>query len=687
MDFRLFEKKESMKRLYQPAKINQLTLKNRIVMAPMGLGNTIDGYTSERDVEFYRARARGGVGLIIYANIQFDPIRHNPNSGALLFDAKYVPGLKKATNAIHEEGSKVFAQLLHMGRYAIQANHGGEQSVAPSAIPSKFTGYEMPREMTSDEIQDFVRWQAHAANLAVKAGFDGIEIETNSGYLFGQFFSPLANKRKDEYGGDLLGRTRFLVETLAAVREVVGPDFPIIVRIGGNDFVPGSCTGDDICDICEILDQTGYVDAFSVTGGWHEASLPLITMELPHGAYAYLGKAIKRRVNCPVMQSNRMNITVAEELVELGDIDFAVMGRPFLAEPNLANLAMVGKISDARPCIGCNAGCLDVGRQRKPTGCIGNPECNIEADLIKDGIMPTEIKMQQPESILVIGAGPAGMEFARVAALRGNRVIIWEARERAGGQLHLAAAPPRRQDIFYLSEWLERTCIRLGVEIVFGREANAEDVLSIASQFDRVVIATGAYPIVPQIPTEDGARIVQAWDILDGTADTGREIVIIGGGAVGVETALHLAEIGTLTAEELRFMMIFDVEPYEKLQLLLNTGSKKVTVVEMQRSFGKDINAGARWSILSRVKKLGTNLLPLSTVTQIKKDGVMIMGEQGEAFIPADTIVLAVGSRSNRDLHSALKGRLERLELIGDAKEPAKIPEAIRAAYQLAISL
>ena len=240
-----------MKKLYQPIMLNKLQLKNRIMMAPCGINNTVDGCMTDQDVAFYRKRAAGGVAVIVVANLQWDKIRFNPNSGAHIIDKKSIPSLKKVTDAVHEEGGKIFAQLVHMGRYAKQIKNQGMQSVAPSAIPSKFTQMEMPRELTREEIKEFVQWQAEAAANALEAGFDGIEIETNSGYLFGQFFSPLTNKRTDEYGGDIHGRTRFFIETLTAVRKVIGPDVPLTIRVGGNDFVPGSCNSDDIADICE----------------------------------------------------------------------------------------------------------------------------------------------------------------------------------------------------------------------------------------------------------------------------------------------------------------------------------------------------------------------------------------------------------------------------------------------------
>lgn len=678
-----------MKKLYQPIKINKLELKNRIVMAPMGLGTTdyVDGHVTDRLIDCYVERAKGGVGLIVLANIMYDCVRFDPVNGPILNDDKYIPSLKKFTDAIHSAGSCTFAQLVHMGRYALAQFNGGE-NVAPSVTTSRYNGFQIPREMTIDEIHDFVRWQAEAALRAKKAGFDGVEIETNSGYLHGQFFSPLTNLRTDEYGGSFENRCRFMVETLKAVREAVGPDFPVTMRISGTDFMPGGCDSNDIADICEYLDKLGVLDAISVTAGWHESAVPLVTMELPNATYAYLGKGIKERVSCPVMQGMRMNIPTAEELVERDDVDMVVMGRPLLCDPNLVNKAAAGKTDEIRPCIGCNAGCLDAGILRKEISCISNYECNRE-HLLKDenGLLPTEVKSSNPENILVIGAGPAGMEFARVAALRGHKVTIWEKRNRTIGLTKYAATPPRRQDIRKIGEWLERTCRGLGVAFVLNKEATAENILAAAKDFDRVVFASGSKAVMPPIPTEEGAQVVHAWDVLEGNVKLGKNVVIVGGGDVGVETAMFVGEIGTITAEQLRFQMIFKAEPYEKLMELLNKGSHRVSVVEMGKKFAPDINPGCRWSIMARVRQLGVQLLKETRVLEIKKNAVVVENADGISELAADTIIIAAGAKPNNDLYEQLKDMLPAANIIGDAVEVARIPDAMTAGYKLAASI
>ena len=686
-----------MKKLYTPFKVNELELKNRVIMSPMSIGHTECGAITEDVVEFYRRRARGGVGLIIFANMQWDKVRYNPDHGAMLVDPAdrdmtaekdYIPMLKKLTDAIHEGDCKVFAQLMHRGRCANRKSIQGVQAVAPSPIPGRFTHFEMPRELTVEEIHEFVKWQGEAAVNAKKAGFDGIQIETNSGYLYGQFWSPLTNHRTDEYGGSLENRNRFMVETLQGIRDAVGPDFPISLRVSGSDFMEGGCDGDDIAEICALLDATGLVDGFSITAGWHESAVPLITMEVPHGAWTYLGRQIKARVKAPVAMGMRMNIPTAETIIERGDVDAIVMGRPFLSDPDLVNKAIAGRADDIRPCVGCNAKCLDMAMQAKPIGCIGNYECNREMELAdENGLLPTEKKSEHPEKILVIGAGPSGMEFARVAALRGHKVTIWEKRNRTIGLSLYAATPPRRFDIRFLGQWLERTCRELGVEIVLNKEATAEEILRASAEYDRVVIAAGSKASIPPIPRDPSVPVVHAWDVFEGKANLGKNIVVVGGGDVGVEVAMYMGEIGTLTAEELRFMMIYKTEPYEKLQQLLNKGVHNIAIVEMGSKFAPDINPGSRWSIMARTKQLGVKMLKETKVIEITADGVVVENADGRQTLPADTVVIAAGAKPNNDLYEQLKDKIGKIDCIGDAVTVARIADAVESAYKLASTI
>lgn len=680
-----------MKKLYTPIVINKTEFKNRVCMAPMGLGTTdyVDGNVTDRLIDCYVQRAKGGVGMIDIANIMYDPNHLDPVNGPILTDDKYIPSLKKLTDALHEAGSKVVAQLVHMGRYQFADFCGGE-AIAPSVTTSRYNGYQVPRAMTTQEVKDMVVYQAQAAERAKRAGFDAVEIQTNSGYLHGQFWSPLTNLRTDEYGGSFENRIRFTKETLYAVRKAVGPDFPIIIRLSGTDFVKGSCDHNDIANICEALDKTGTLDAISVTAGWHESSVPLVTMELENATYAYLGKNIKKRVSCVVMQGMRMNIPTAETVVERGDVDMAVIGRPLLCDPELVNKGMAGRYDEIRPCIGCNAGCLDAGIKREVIGCISNYECNRELVLRdENGKLPTEVKSAHPEKILVIGAGPAGMEFARVATLRGHKVTIWEKRNRTIGLSEYAATPPRRGEIRKIGQWLERTIRAMGVEIVLNKEATAENVLEAAKSFDRVVFANGSKAVLPPIPTKEGAHVVHAWDVLDakGKLKLGKNVVVVGGGDVGVETALYVAEVGTISAEQIKFHIMWDAAPIEQIKEMLNHGYHNVSVVEMGKKLAPDINPGCRWSIMARCRQLGVQMYKLTKVLEIRPDCVVIENSDGVKELPADSVIIAAGARPDQDVYNAVKDKLPKVDIIGDAVEVARIPNSVRDGYLLAASI
>lgn len=674
-----------MSRLFEPIAVGPLQLKNRMVMAPLELFYTSDGIPNPKMIEFFRVRARGGIGLVVVGSVQVDPVRHK-GEALYLFEAQHADGLKPLVDAIHEGGAKVFAQLLHEGRYARAADYGGLPPVAPSALPSTLT-QETPLEMSIEDIQQMKAYYAHAARLAITAGFDGVELCANSGYLIGQFLSPLTNQRTDAYGGDLNGRMRFLLETVAAVRQALGTEYPLTVRMGGSDLMPGGNTGEDTCHLAAALEHAG-VDAISVTGGWHESSIPQVTMEVPPAAFGYLARAIKERISIPVMASNRMDFALGAELVERGDIDMVALARPMLADPDGPNKARAGDFDEIRPCIGCNQGCMDRAMRNQDVTCLVNAEAGDEAALINaQGLLPSQM-VSSHEKILVIGAGVAGMEFARVAALRGNEVVLWEKKALAGGQVEVVSAPPGRGDFLRFTQYLLRACSTAGVTIDYDKCAVQDEVSAAIKEhgFDRVVIATGAQPIMPKIPIEPGAHVVQAWDVLSKRVRTGNHVAIVGGGAVGVETALLLAEVGTLSNEQLRFLTMYGVESGEKLRSLLNRGSKQVSVIEMESVIGRDIGLTSRWAMMARLHSLGVHQHKSTKVLEIKKRGVLAECAAETQFIAADTVVLAIGSRADNALFRALDGQVAKLHLIGDAVRPRKIQDAVKEAYQLAIS-
>ena len=654
-------------KLLTPVKIGGMELKNRVVMPAMHLGYCQDGLVTERLVEFYRARARGGVGLIFVGGCAID--EHCLGNMIKIDDDKYIPGLTELAGAVHEEGGKIAAQLYQPGRYS-HAFWAGVQPVAPSAVTSRLTG-QKPRELNLDEIKAMVDKFARAAVRAKEAGFDAVEVIASAGYLVSQFLSPVTNLREDEYGGNFEQRMKFGLEVAAQVRDAVGSEYPVLFRVGGSDYMPGGNTNREIAAFCARLEEAG-VDAFNVTGGWHETKVPQITMAVPTGAFAYLARGIREAVQVPVVACNRINDPLlAEEVLQNECADLVGMARAMIADPELVAKAAQGRFVEIRKCIGCNQGCLDAVFTMQPVGCLVNPQAGMECE----GGHPAA----HSKKVLVVGGGPAGMEAAKTAAERGHRVTLWEKSERLGGQLVLAAVPPGRKEFATFVEYLVSEMARLGVEVELGKDADDNNIVAFGA--DAVIMATGATPA--ELPV-DGAKepsVVQAWDVLAGKASSGKRVVIVGGGAVGCETAIHLAQKGTIDAETFHFLAMNGAEDLERLKELATRGIKEVTVVEMRKSVGADIGISTRWVILQELRRLGVRVVTGAKVSAINAQGVLVGQGGEEQLLEADTVLLAVGSRPASKLCEKIKERLPEVYMVGDAVAPRKALDAVRQGY------
>ncbi|AGA70662.1 NADH:flavin oxidoreductase [Desulfitobacterium dichloroeliminans LMG P-21439] len=667
--------------LFSPVTIGTMELKNRIVMPAMHLNYCPTGEVTDQLIEFYRARARGGVGLIIVGGCGIDRVGNNMGM-IQLDDDCYLPRLQQLVAAIHSEGAKTITQLYQAGRYA-SSRFTGNQPVAPSPLPSKLT-QEIPHELTGEEIKEMIQSFAQAAARTQQAGFDGVEILAGTGYLISEFLSPLTNKRTDEYGGDLPNRMRFALEVVAAIRKAVGPDFPLLARIAGHDFVPGGHTNTEARLFAKALEEAG-VDAINVTGGWHETLVPQITMNVPPAAFRYLARGIKEAVSVPVIASNRITSPqLARDILTSGDADLVGMARPLLADPFLPLKAQGFDPSPIRPCVGCNQGCLDHVFRGTPVACLVNAEAGRETE-------PNEKPASSPKKVLVVGAGPAGLEFARVASLRGHDVTVWEKSNQLGGQINLAGAPPDRRDFHRFTDYLIQVCEAQGVKICRGQEATAENLLAGIEKegWTDIAIATGALPMDPPFPVMEDAVITQAWDVLAGK-ETGQNVVIIGGGSVGVETALYLANQGTLDAETLRFLIINQAESIGTLTKLLCQGNKRVTLVEMTKGVGRDLGSSTRWAMLADLKRYQVKVLTHTMVKAVGPDGIRVKSPEGESLIPADMVVSAIGSVANQKLLMDLRDKLPAqvtLYPIGDVIKPAKVLDAVQSAYDVARKL
>jgi 2,4-dienoyl-CoA reductase (NADPH2) len=661
-----------LRKLFEPIRIANVQIKNRIVMSPMGLGKaTADGFVTDAMVDFYIERAKGGAGLISIVCGYNDFCVYLPTIPALE-DDKYLPGLKRMTEAVHEHGAKTFAHIINMGSSCF-GTRDGSPPPAPSAVRNALTGV-MPREMTTKEVRLLIEHYAEAACRAKEGGFDGVELTGNGGYLMNQFLSPLTNRRTDEYGGDFERRMRFPVEVVQAIRDAVGPAFPISYRASGDEFMKGGVRQDGIKLVAKALERAG-VDVFNVTAGWHQSFLPLVSMDVPRGTYVYLAEGIKQVVSVPVISCNRINNPLqAEQILVNGQADMVGMGRPFLTDPEWPKKAAEGRFDEIRQCTACNQRCLDAVFSLTEISCTFNPAALREKQYAM-------VPATKPKRVLVVGGGPAGMEAARTLAQRGHQVTLFEKSRELGGQLNLAAIPPGRGEFAQAVRWLSSELYRAGVKVELGKEVDAQTVKN--QKPDAVVVATGATPLRPEIPGIDGDNVVWAPEVLENGLALGKKVVVIGGGAVGMETALFIAKQGPMSAESAVFLASGGALDAEAAVNLTRQGPR-VTILEMLDRIGQDMGPTTRSSVRYHLRLHDVAVLTKATARRITDKGVIYEHDGKEALAEADTVVIATGSKPETGLYDALQGVLAEVYRIGDCVKARTACEAIEEAALIA---
>lgn len=633
--------------LFEPLKMTNLELKNRFFMAPMGTTFDLD-----RLKDYLVARAKGGVALITTPEISV----HESGRVGLVNEPRFendgdIRTLAPLAEAVKKAGAKIVAQLNHAGRYAF-ARVVGRQSVAPSAIASRYTN-EMPRELSTNEVDDLVVAFSEAALRAKKAGFDGVEFMACSGYLISEFLSPLTNRRTDRYGGGLLQRATFLLSLLKETRSRVGEDFNICVKIDAEDGMKGGKTLEDSLTLAPRIVSDG-ADRLHVWAGWHEASRPMLPMSVPRGGFSYLSAAIKNTVSVPVSTVGRINDPfVAADILARGEADLIGLGRALLCDPDFVGKTLLGKVREIRRCTAC-CHCFDLimrairGDREADLACSLNPELGHEGEGL---IKPAD----RGKRVMVIGGGPAGLEAARVCALRGHQVTLYDKENNIGGMLSVADKPPHKEEIRNIIDYYEAQMETLGVDLRLNTSFTAEMWKQTVLQPDAVILATGAEESLPDIPGILGIDVLTAIDVLKGKMPAQTNVAIVGGGMIGVETAEFLAEAG-----------------------------KTVTLIEMLDTIASDVGVSMRWDLLSRIKKKAT-ILTSTRVTEIAKGFVKVAGEDGGVRdVPADAVVIATGMTSRRKLASFLNRTGVDFYNIGSSREPGQIVQAVNDGFNAA---
>lgn len=634
--------------LFTPGKIGSLTLKNRIMKAPQSSGmSNMDGTVSERLVRYYRQQAAGGAGMIIVEYAYVDDIGAKSAHCHLgISNNEHIPGLAWLAENIREQGAVPAIQIEHCGR---QKFLGTQPICAPSAIPwpklwDQYGVQAVPHVLTIEEIQDIVHAFGDAALRAKQAGFELVEIHGAHGYLLTNFFSPTTNHRTDLYGGSLENRMRIYVEIVRDVRKKVGPDFPVTIRLSGTDYEPDGFPIEDTIELAKVLEKEG-IDAFHISGGDHHTMIHQVSpmaIDVCHNVWA--AEAIKKVVHVPVIASGSITLPeYAEEIIASGKGDFVGLGRPLWADPEWPLKAMEDRPEDIRPCIRCNEGCLErTFFNFKAITCAVNPTISREGEL---DLKPAA----KPRKIAVVGGGPAGMEAARVCKLRGHEVTLFEEKE-LGGLLHEASVPEFKSDIRPLCKYLITQIEKLGIPVEH-KKATAADLAG----YDAVICATGSRPILPGVPGIDKPGVMDALEVLNGARKPEGRIAVIGGGLVGTETALHLAEQGMHT-----------------------------TLVEMLPKIMNGVAATDQLAYSERIAKADMEVCTGTRLVSIGDGEITVSDRTGTHTIPADSVIIAIGLKAQDSLYEELCAQGKEAYLVGDAVHPGKIFDAFHTAYRVA---
>ncbi|WP_312484013.1 NADPH-dependent 2,4-dienoyl-CoA reductase [Stutzerimonas nitrititolerans] len=662
--------------LLAPLDLGFTTLRNRTLMGSMhtGLEEMPNGF--ERMAAFFAERARGGVGLIVTGGVGPNEEGSVRAGAAKLSTAEEAAEHKVVTQAVHEAGGKICMQILHAGRYAY-----GPQLVAPSAIQAPINPFT-PRELDEEGIEKQIRDFVNCASLAKEAGYDGVEIMGSEGYFINQFLVAHTNHRSDRWGGSYENRMRLPVEIVRRVREAVGAEFIIIYRLSMLDLIEGGSTWDEVVVLAKAIEQAGAT-LINTGIGWHEARIPTIATKVPRAAFTKVTAKLRGEVNIPLVTTNRINTPeVAEQVLAEGDADMVSMARPFLADPDFVNKAAADRSDTINTCIGCNQACLDHTFSGKLTTCLVNPRACYETEL---NYIPT----QSVKKIAVVGAGPAGLSAATVAAERGHQVTLFDSASEIGGQFNVAKRVPGKEEFYETLRYFNSKLQSSGVDLRLNTRVSAAELQ--AGGYDEVILATGIVPRTPDIPGIEHPKVISYLDAILQRKPVGQRVAVIGAGGIGFDVSEFITHDGESTS--------LDREAFWKewgidLGLEARGGvagvrpaphapARQVYLLQRKKSkVGNGLGKTTGWIHRTGLKNKQVQMISAVEYLKVDDEGLHLRIAEGEPqVLPVDTVIVCAGQDPLRELQAELERAGLPVHLVGGADVAAEL-DAKRAINQ-----
>ncbi|CAG5081845.1 2,4-dienoyl-CoA reductase [Parvicella tangerina] len=660
-------------KLFEPLDLGFTTLKNRVIMGSMhtGLEEMKGGY--DRMAAFYGERAKGGVGLIVTGGIAPNTAGWVSPFASKLTNSRTAQKHKKVTKAVHDNGGKICLQILHTGRYGYHPF-----AVAPSRLKAPISPFK-PWALSKRGIEKTIRDYARCAKLAQEAGYDGVEVMGSEGYLINQFIAAKTNKRTDEWGGSYENRIKFPLEIVRRIRKEVGSDFIIIFRLSMLDLVPGGSTWEEVVQLAKLLEKEG-VNIINTGIGWHEARIPTIATMVPRAAFSWVTKKMMGEVNIPLVTTNRINDPkVAEEVLQEGCADMISMARPFLADAELMNKAEQGREDEINTCIGCNQACLDHIFKRKTASCLVNPRACHETEL-------NYIKTDQPKKIAVVGAGPAGMTVATIAAERGHDVTLFDAAEEIGGQFNIAKQIPGKEEFYETLRYYKKQIEIHGVNLQLGKKVGVDDLAG----FDEVVVATGIIPRKPGIEGIDHPKVLSYIEVLKEKKPVGKKVAIIGAGGIGFDTAEYLTHEGKSPSLDVqKFLKEWGIDPtnevrsgIEGIEAQPEPSPREVYLLQRKDTkVGAGLGKTTGWIHRVSLKNKKVKMINSVSYEKIDDQGLHVTIKGEPQILDVDNVVICAGQLSKNELYQPLLDKGISTHLIGGAFQAGEL-DAKRAIEQ-----